>query len=96
MRRLATRADSSRGRAAWRAWRDGAAKHPSPNAGVIEAAFAGALGLRLGGTLAYAGQVEHRPQLGTGRAPGPGDVARAIRLARVISLATAVLAMVRR
>ncbi len=63
---------------------------------MIEAAFAGALGLRLGGTLAYAGQVEHRPQLGTGRAPGPADVARAIRLARVISLATAVLAMVRR
>ena len=61
--------------------------------GVIEAAFAGALGLRLGGTLAYAGRVEHRPQLGTGRAPGPGDVARAVRLARVISLATAVLAM---
>ena len=38
--------------------------HPSPNAGVAEAAFAGALGVRLGGTLAYAGRVEHRPVLG--------------------------------
>jgi adenosylcobinamide-phosphate synthase len=83
-------------RAAWRAWRDDAAQHPSPNAGVIEAAFAGALGLTLGGTLAYAGQVEHRPRLGAGRAPTPHDIARAIRLARTISLATAVLAMVRR
>jgi CobD/CbiB protein len=36
-------------RAAWSAaWRDGAA-HPSPNAGRIEGAFAGALGVRLGG-----------------------------------------------
>ena len=66
------------GHRAWRAWRDGAAAHPSPNAGVIEAAFAGALGLRLGGTLAYAGRVEHRPLLGTGaRARRPRDVARA-------------------
>ncbi len=74
------------------AWRDGAAKHPSPNAGVIEAAFAGALGLKLGGTLAYAGRVEQRPELGDGREPGPADVARAISLARRISFATAVLA----
>jgi adenosylcobinamide-phosphate synthase len=81
---------------AWRAWREDAAQHPSPNAGVIEAAFAGALGLTLGGTLAYAGRVEHRPRLGSGRAPQPADVGRAIRLARTISLATAALAMVRR
>ncbi|MBE2316036.1 cobalamin biosynthesis protein CobD [Solirubrobacter sp. CPCC 204708] len=77
-------------------WKERAALHPSPNAGVIEAAFAGALGLTLGGTLAYAGHVEHRPRLGDGRAPGPADVGRAIRLARIISLAAAVLAMVRR
>jgi adenosylcobinamide-phosphate synthase len=88
--------DGAPGRAAWRAWREDAGKHPSPNAGVIEAAFAGALGLTLGGTLAYAGQVEHRPELGSGRKPGPADVGRAIRLARRISLAAAILAMVRR
>ena len=86
-RRCCVRATAAR---RWRRGRE--APHPSPNAGVIEAAFAGALGVALGGTLAYAGRVEHRPQLGRRRAPGPGDVARAIRLARRISLATAVLA----
>ena len=83
---------SGRPAATWRAWRDDARKHPSPNAGQIEAAFAGALGVQLGGTLAYAGRVEHRPQLGDGRDPGPADIARAIALARRISLATALLA----
>lgn len=36
-------------RGAVRAWRRDAARHPSPNAGVVEAAFAGALDVRLGG-----------------------------------------------
>jgi adenosylcobinamide-phosphate synthase len=67
--------------------------HPSPNAGVIEGAFAVALGIELGGTLAYAGAVEHRPVLNPGaRRPTPRDVTRAIRLARRISLISAVLA----
>ncbi|MER7400639.1 cobalamin biosynthesis protein, partial [Streptomyces sp. NPDC000151] len=48
-------------RGAWRAWRADGKRHPSPNAGPVEASFAGALGVRLGGTLAYAGRVEHRP-----------------------------------
>lgn len=39
--------DSPRG--AVRAWREDAPKHPSPNAGPVEASFAGALGVRLGG-----------------------------------------------
>lgn len=81
------------GKRALTAWREDAAAHPSPNAGVIEAAFAGALGLKLGGTLTYEGRVEHRPQLGDGRAPGPADVARAIKLARNVTLVTAALAM---
>ena len=34
-----------------------AGQHPSPNAGVVEAAFAGALGIRLGGRNVYRGQV---------------------------------------
>jgi len=56
-------------RAAWRAaLRDGP-HHPSPNAGLVEAAFAGALGLRLGGRTAYAHGVEDRPVLGDGRPP---------------------------
>ncbi|MDO9409600.1 CobD/CbiB family cobalamin biosynthesis protein, partial [Patulibacter sp.] len=63
-------------RRAWRTWiRDGAA-HPSPNAGRVEAAFAGALGVRLGGRNVYGGRVEDRPVLGDGpgaREPGAAD-----------------------
>lgn len=42
-------------RGAVRAWRSDAGGHPSPNAGPVEASFAGALGVRLGGTLSYGG-----------------------------------------
>jgi len=42
-------------------------RHPSPNSGYAEAAYAGALGLRLGGRNVYANRVEHRPELGDGR-----------------------------
>lgn len=66
--------------------RDGRA-HPSPNAGPVEAAFAGALGLSLGGPLAYDGHVEARPWLGHGRAPGVGDVHRAARLSQIVGAA---------
>lgn len=70
-------------RGAVRAWRADAAKHPSPNAGPVEASFAGALGVRLGGTLSYAGRVEHRPVLnGTGRPVATADIDRAVRLSR--------------
>ncbi|MZD04216.1 cobalamin biosynthesis protein [Streptomyces sp. SID5785] len=71
-----------------RAWRADAERHPSPNAGVVEASFAGALGVRLGGTLAYAGRVEHRPVLNArGRTVDVRDVERAARLSRRVSLA---------
>ncbi|MET7983238.1 MULTISPECIES: cobalamin biosynthesis protein [unclassified Streptomyces] len=70
-------------RGAVRAWRADARKHPSPNAGPVEASFAGALGVRLGGTLSYAGRVEHRPVLnGPGRAVEVHDIERAVRLSR--------------
>ncbi|MGW0700322.1 cobalamin biosynthesis protein [Streptomyces sp. NPDC002867] len=76
-------------RGAVRAWRADAAKHPSPNAGPVEASFAGALGVRLGGTLSYGGRVEHRPVLnGTGRAVEFGDIGRAVRLSRRIGVLT--------
>ncbi len=68
--------------------RDGAA-HPSPNAGRMEAAFAGALDLQLGGPLAYGGVAEERPTLGDGRPPQAADVARAARLSLAVSLAAA-------
>jgi len=73
-------------RGALRAWRADAGRHPSPNAGPVEASFAGALGVRLGGTLSYAGRVEHRPVLnGEGRAVGVQDVERAVRLSRRVT-----------
>ena len=75
--------------AALRALRRDGAAHPSPNAGRMEAAFAGALGVRLGGPLAYAGRVEERPRLGDGRAPVPDDVTRAIRLSFAVGAAAA-------
>jgi adenosylcobinamide-phosphate synthase len=72
--------------------RDGA-RHPSPNAGRCEAAFAGALGLRLGGTNVYGGVTEVRPDLGDGRAPEPDDIRRAIRLSRAVTAAATGLAV---
>ncbi|MEE1941544.1 cobalamin biosynthesis protein [Streptomyces sp. TRM 70361] len=70
-------------RGALRAWRTDAHRHPSPNAGVVEAAFAGALGVRLGGTLSYGGRVEHRPVLNAaGRPVRAADIERAVRLSR--------------
>ena len=78
---------------AWRAWRRDGGKHPSPNAGPVEAAFAGALGRTLGGTLAYSGRTEHRPLLGDGPAPTVDDIARAARLSGAVTLAAGVLAV---
>ena len=70
-----------------RAWRADAGRHPSPNAGPVEASFAGALGVRLGGTLSYGGRVEHRPVLNSeGRPVEVGDIERAVRLSRRVGL----------
>ena len=71
--------------AAWRAVRRDTGQHPSPNAGVVEAAFAGALGVRLGGRNVYQGRVEDRGVLGDGRPVDVGDIVRANRLARAVS-----------
>ncbi|MFI8004203.1 cobalamin biosynthesis protein [Streptomyces sp. NPDC086010] len=81
-------AAGGRPREAVRAWRADAGKHPSPNAGPVEAAFAGALGVRLGGTLAYGGRVEHRPVLNgeAGRDVRVADIERAVRLSRRVSV----------
>ena len=79
--------------AAWRGWRRDGGKHPSPNAGPVEAAFAGALGRTLGGPLAYAGRVEGRPLLGDGPGPTVADIPRAVRLSAAVSLAAAALAV---
>jgi adenosylcobinamide-phosphate synthase len=57
--------------------------HPSPNAGWPEAAFAGALGLRLGGPRSYGSMSVEDAWIGTGRDPGPRDIFRALTLYRV-------------
>ncbi|HKN55808.1 MAG TPA: cobalamin biosynthesis protein [Amycolatopsis sp.] len=69
---------------AWRAWRRDTIAHPSPNAGRVEAAFAGALEVRVGGRTVYPHGVEERPVLGVGRNPDAGHVTRAVELSRVV------------
>ncbi|OQO89975.1 cobalamin biosynthesis protein [Saccharomonospora piscinae] len=81
-----------RPRDAVRAWRRDAHRHPSPNAGPVEAAFAGALGVRLGGTNTYGARVEHRGTLGDGPPPGSRDLRRAVRLSRLVGAASAAVA----
>src|SRR5690348_10947740 len=74
--------------------RDGG-HHPSPNAGQCEAAYAAALGVRLGGTNVYGGVAEARPGLGEGRAPDPEDIRHAIVLSRAVTgCATALAALI--
>ncbi len=65
-------------------WRRDASQHPSPNAGPVEAAFAGALGVRLGGVNVYDGDVDDRGTLGDGRGPSSADVPRAVTLSRLV------------
>jgi adenosylcobinamide-phosphate synthase len=72
-----------------RAVRADAPAHPSPNAGVAEAAFAAALGVRLGGTNRYGDRLEERPPLGRGCPPEQVDIARAVRLSGDVGLALA-------
>jgi adenosylcobinamide-phosphate synthase len=75
-----------------RAWRRDAARHPSPNAGVVEAAFAGALGVRLGGPTHYHHELQIRPALGDGPRPSVADLRRAVALSRAVQHAAALLA----
>jgi adenosylcobinamide-phosphate synthase len=63
-----------------------ASQHPSPNAGVVEAAFAGALEVQLGGSNQYRGGIEDRGILGEGRTVQIADIARARRLAAAVSI----------
>lgn len=63
-----------------------ASAHPSPNAGVVEASFAGALGVELGGVTVYRHRTENRPTLGDGRAPTGRDLYRAAALSRRVQI----------
>ena len=79
---------------AWRAWRRDTIAHPSPNAGRVEAAFAGALEIRLGGRTEYPHGVEELPVLGDGRNPDAGHVTRAVELSRVVGWLAGLLSFV--
>ncbi|MCY3631821.1 MAG: adenosylcobinamide-phosphate synthase CbiB [bacterium] len=67
--------------------RQDAPAHPSPNAGVAEAAVAAALDRKLGGPLSYEGVAEERPFLGRGSQPEPDDIESAVRLADRVEIA---------
>ncbi|MGH3463471.1 MAG: cobalamin biosynthesis protein [Kribbellaceae bacterium] len=88
-----TGAVSGRPVRAWRAWRRDAGRHPSPNAGPVEAAFAGALGVTLGGSNSYGDQIEDRGMLGDGPGPQVADVRRVAALSRRVGLAATVVAV---
>jgi adenosylcobinamide-phosphate synthase len=66
---------------AWRiAWRDGN-KHQSPNSGLSEAAFAGALGVVLGGRNRYDGQWSDELTFGNGSCrPNLDTIPKAVAL----------------
>jgi len=79
-------------RETWQAWRRDATAHPSPNAGQAEAAFAGALGVRLGGPTVYPHGIEQRPVMGHGHVPNAADLTRGVALSRMVGVASAALA----
>lgn len=61
-------------------WHAQASHWPSPNAGPVMAAGAGALNVVLGKAATYAGEVEHRPILGMGYLASAKDIGRAWQL----------------
>jgi adenosylcobinamide-phosphate synthase len=66
-------------------------KHPSPNSAHAEAAFAGALGVQLGGLSHYGGVPKEKPMLGDARMPlEPDHIARSVRLLRGVTLVACV------
>jgi len=67
--------------------------HKSPNAGFPEAAFAGALGVRMGGPSIYHGKQVDKPYIGGGfKDPKPSDIVRACELMLLSTLGAALLA----
>ncbi len=80
------------GPAAFRAALRFGALTESPNAGWAEAAFAGALGVRLGGANYYGGVPRNGPILGDGRQPAAGDIPRAVTLMRRCCISLAAVA----
>lgn len=79
---------------AWRVWRRDAKHHPSPNAGPVEASFAGAMNVTLGGVNRYDERLEDRHTLGDGPTATAKDIKRSVRLARNVGIAATVVAAV--
>jgi adenosylcobinamide-phosphate synthase len=75
----------------WAVVRRDAPQHPSPNGGVIEAAYAAALDVQLGGTNRYGDRIEERGVLGDGRTIAVADIERAVALSRQIGLLCALI-----
>lgn len=63
---------------AWCCYRNQARYFTSPNAGVVMAAGAGALGVKVGGDAVYEGKVRQRFELGMGNTPAVMDIKRAV------------------
>ncbi len=80
---------------AWRyLWRD-AKEHQSPNSGWLEAGFAGALGVQLGGLNYYQGVAEWRAPLGEARQElSPQHILDSLRLMQGLSYAFAAIGLI--
>ncbi len=82
-------------RGSWRIFRRDRHNHPSPNGGQIEAAMAGALGIRLGGENSYFGKKSFRPYMGDGTKPlNRSHIQLTIRLMVMTTLLVAVCGLV--
>ena len=67
-------------RSAFRSWRNQIGKHPSPNAGLVMAAGAGALSIKIGGPTVYNDILKQKPHLGSGPFATVVDIRRAVML----------------
>lgn len=77
------------GASAWRVTLRDGGKHASPNSGIPEAAFAGAMGVRFGGMNRYAGVEKSAPYMGDAVRPlGRETISAAIRLMIAATLIT--------
>lgn len=91
---MATALLNRRGKSAWQLARRDGGLHSSPNAGWPEAAFAGALGVWLGGPNRYHGRLVRKPTIGKGqRTVTASDIPRACDLMWVTAMIAALLAV---
>jgi len=84
--------------AARQAWKRDVIAHPQPNTASVQASFAGALQVRIGGRTEHSYGVVESSVLGDGRNPDAGHVIRAVELSRLVGwfagMTSAVLALI--